>query len=353
MWLDSNMDANVSKRDSSFTWDNNLNTLLADYIQVGEILAVLSAPNCFKMFLLTRKGLRFNFDSLTKLGISKKTFYNALYGLKHAGLIEKFGNAYFHTAFGKVIYQRNIVDLAEFRYHFMQTMKILDAMRQAGVLSEHDVARLLIRLSLLEPWSVPSHDHRDKARLPMPKYNEEVILVVRSFDDMVRSLLSRVEQCEKRIFIATRFLSVQVLNTVLQKAKHGIQAKILLDTPLLTHFFSPQHKTTRNKAIGRLTSNNKYDRVSTNVVSDLWYKSSQIERRTTDIAFSFVILDDRTVGLELVNPCNPSEFLIGILVRSTQLSSAMNRIYQQMWDRASSPPLFRATDQLLSDDQMI
>ena len=309
------------------------------YFPVGEVFSLLSAPSHFRMFVLARNGLKFNFKTLVRLGISKKAFYNGLCALKHAGLIDKFGNVYFHTVFGKVIY-KNVQEIDAFRSDFLQTMKILDAMRHANIISEKDIANVV---DTLTSEGIPSLHHVVGKAFDLLKSlpsatEKNTIVVTWSFDDMLKSLLPRIEQCEKRIFIATRMSSERLINSISHKAKHGIDVKILVDTALLSQYLSINKAGERNvsKKVnepGSEISGNTADSERLAVVSNPWYPNPDIQRRSTELAFSFILLDDNTVGIELVNSHNPALFFGGFLSENAALSYAMNDIYQQLWDR--------------------
>jgi hypothetical protein len=312
----------------------------ATYFQVGEVFSLLSAPTHFKMFLLAKNGLKFNFKTLVRLGISKKAFYNGLCALKHAGLIDKFGNVYFHTIFGKVIY-KNVLEINAFRSDFLQTMKVLDAMRHANVLSEKDTAKVVETLTSTRVLSL--HQAASKAfdllkSLPSAAENNAIILTW-SFDDMLRLVLPRIEQCEKRIFIATRLSSERLINSISHKAKHGIDVKILVDTTLISQYLSVNKVSEKNVSSkvssepGNKIGDDITDAERLAVVSNPWYPNQDIQRRSTELAFSFILLDDNTVGIELVNSHNPALFFGGFLTENASLSYAMNDIYQQLWDR--------------------
>ena len=74
-----------------------------------RVLFIISKTDNFKLFLAAKDGVRISFTTLARMKLSRKRYYKALKQLRDAGLIEKFKDAYLHTTFGRIVYQRNII----------------------------------------------------------------------------------------------------------------------------------------------------------------------------------------------------------------------------------------------------
>ena len=70
-----------------------------------------------------------------------------------------------------------------------------------------------------------------------------------------------------------------------------------------------------------------------NVIGTPWYPESKIERRISAIPFAVIIIDERQMGIELINHNDTKKFNTGI--RDEKFSKTMKRFYQKMWDMAS------------------
>jgi predicted transcriptional regulator len=84
-----------------------------------SLFSVLSRDDNLKMFEIAKNGLKISLSILDKLEISPKRYYKALKQLKDAGLIEKKDKKvgiYFHTIFGSIVYQRNIIRILIFLF---------------------------------------------------------------------------------------------------------------------------------------------------------------------------------------------------------------------------------------------
>src|SRR5919198_1994186 len=90
-----------------------------------KLFSIISKTDNFKLFLAAKDGVRINIATLARMKLSRKRYYKALKQLRDAGLIEKFNGIYSHTSFGRLIYQRNIMELVEYKKYFKE-MKVVD-----------------------------------------------------------------------------------------------------------------------------------------------------------------------------------------------------------------------------------
>lgn len=305
-----------------------------------QLFRALSSPGNFNMFLLAKDGLKFNFQTMRRLRISRKGYYRQLSVLRKAGLIEKFDNAYFHTTFGKIIYQRCILDICELSSNFRERMKIIDALRHAGALAESDVFGFIEKIVSDSFSSI----HTNYGGISHSLSSSKNVKVVWSYDDLIPLLLQYVAACKNELLIAARISSELLINAILQKTKQGLDVKVLVDSHLIEEYFKIQDLDDR-------VENAKHDKNSVeriNVVANPWYPSKDVERRVTELPFGMIIFDDDIIGIELVNSNSPKEFCGGILIIDKELCSIMKRLYQRLWKEASSlsPPQL----QQLSDE---
>ena len=79
-----------------------------------SLFSVLSKPNTMKLFLAATNGVRLSAPTLSTLQLTRKKYYKALKQLKGANLVEKSRGLYAHTTYGKIVYQRNIIELLQY-----------------------------------------------------------------------------------------------------------------------------------------------------------------------------------------------------------------------------------------------
>src|ERR671933_2283878 len=111
-----------------------------------NVFSVLSRDDAIKMFAMAKDGLKISPSVIDKLNISPKAYYRALKQLRGAGLVEKKkDNAgiirYFHTTFGSVFYQRNIVEMDRYMEN-LEKMQMIDTIRGSEKFSEAGIVKL-------------------------------------------------------------------------------------------------------------------------------------------------------------------------------------------------------------------
>jgi len=111
-----------------------------------NLFSILSRNDSLRMFLMAKDGLKISPSVIDKLDISPKAYYRALKQLKNAGLVQKSKDKagimrYFHTTFGSIIYQRNIVEMDQCIEN-LEKMQMIDTIRQSEKFSEAGIVKL-------------------------------------------------------------------------------------------------------------------------------------------------------------------------------------------------------------------
>jgi DNA-binding transcriptional ArsR family regulator len=277
---------------------------------------------------MAKDGLKISPSVIDKLDISPKAYYRALKQLKDAGLVEKRKQAgimrYFHTTFGSIVYQRNIVEMDQCIEN-LEKMRMIDTIRQSEKFSEAGIVKLTQeimdnivdrRSSSLSPSAISQSTKQD-------------VDIILSFDRMIQILLDRIECCKDEILISTRICPEKVINKLLEKSKLGVKLKVIADIDLVKEYINSQEKFVDN-----LNKENPVEERKC-VVANPWYPDNNVNRRIADIPFGIIILDNSEVGLELVNSNNPKEFYGGIFIRDEKIAMNMTQLYEQIWEKAS------------------
>ncbi len=106
-----------------------------------KLFSVLSKPDNMKIFLAAKEGIKVHLFTSTHLQLSRKQYYKALKRLKDIGLIQKLKGVYCHTSFGKIVYQKNIIDVEEYA-RYSDGMQVLDAIKSTTTTSRGDSSLL-------------------------------------------------------------------------------------------------------------------------------------------------------------------------------------------------------------------
>jgi predicted transcriptional regulator len=293
-----------------------------------NLFSILSRSDSLRMFVMAKDGLKISASVIDKLNISPKAYYRALKQLRDAGLVEKKkDNAgiirYFHTTFGSIVYQRNIVEMDRYMEN-LEKMQMIDTIRRSEKFSEACIVKLTQEImdNIMErPFSsFPS---------VISQSSKQHVDITLSFDRMIQTLLDQIECCKNEILISTRICPEIVINKLLEKSKLGVKLKVIADIDLVKEYFTSQEKFVDNLNKENPTEERKC------IVANPWYPDNSVNRRIADIPFGMIILDNSEVGIELVNSNNPKEFYGGIFIRDEKIAMTMTDLYEQTWGKAS------------------
>jgi predicted transcriptional regulator len=293
-----------------------------------NLFSILSRSDSLRMFVMAKDGLKISPSVIDKLNISPKAYYRALKQLRDAGLVEKKkDNAgiirYFHTTFGSIVYQRNIVEM-DWYMENLEKMQMIDTIRRSEKFSEAGIVKLTQEImdNIMErPFSsFPS---------VISQSTKQHVDITLSFDRMIQTLLDQIECCKNEILISTRICPEIVINKLLEKSKLGVKLKVIADIDLVKEYFTSQERFVDNLNKENPTEERKC------IVANPWYPDSSVNRRIADIPFGMIILDSSVVGIELVNSSNPKEFYGGIFIRDEKIAMNMTELYEQIWEKAS------------------
>ncbi|MFL6404965.1 MAG: hypothetical protein ACJ71M_15980 [Nitrososphaeraceae archaeon] len=287
-----------------------------------NLFSIFSRNVSLQMFVIAKNGLKITPSILDELEATPKRYYRALKQLKDAGLIEKHKEGYYiHTTFGSIVYQRIILELSQYAKH-LEKMQMIDTIRQTEKFSKAAILKLtqeIIDNNIIKPSSFTSAISESSNKI-------DIIL---SFDNVIQTLVQRIDCCKSEILISTRICPEIVINKILEKSKLGVKVKVVADIDLVKEYFRTQQKFVDN-----LDKKNQIKERKC-IVANPWYPDNTINRRIADIPFGMIILDKTEVGIELVNSNNPKEFYGGIFIKDEKIAMTMTEFYQQMWEKAS------------------
>ena len=297
-----------------------------------KLFSIISKTDNFKLFLAARDGVRINIATLARLKLSRKRYYKALKQLRDAGLIEKFNGIYSHTSFGRIIYQRNVKELVEYKKYFKE-MKVVDNIKGCNLkVTEDNLVSFFEKLiGIKNNVASPGIAATDSANTTASINTLKKVEIVRTYEEMVSLLLKCVDLCKDEILIASRVSPEVIINRILQKCKLGVHVKVLADVDLVKEYFK-LHK------IDKVDSNNQDKNAPErmNVVGNPWYPEKNVTRKICKIPFGMIIIDGKEVGIELIDQTDPKKFNMGILLKDEDASEVMKEYYEKLWNDAYS-----------------
>jgi hypothetical protein len=206
-----------------------------------KLFSIISKSDNFKLFLAAKDAVRINISTLAHMKLSRKRYYKALKQLRDAGLIEKFEGVYSHTSFGRIIYQRNIMEVIEYRKYF-EEMRVVDNIKGGNLkIAEDNLVSFFEKLigvknNVALP-SVATTAATATTATAATIDTSKKVEIVRSYEGMVSLILKCIDSCKDEILIATRVSPEIIINRILQKCKLGVHVRVLADTDLVKEYF--------------------------------------------------------------------------------------------------------------------
>ena len=290
----------------SFLAPNDNSKILS---QLTEVLSVLSKNDALTIFLMANEGIKSELDTPTKIGLTKKQYYTRLKQLVDLGLITKNNESYMQTAFGKVVYQKHIIGLTN-NIKNSKYLQMVDVLKANPKFNDKDIMEFM---SKVEPQVSSDLEASKKS-----------FTVTSSYEDMVRKILEMVEFAQNEILLVTRFQNELIINSILKKASSGVNVKVLADTNLVENYFEKEMPVKSDK--------NKKERE--NVVSNPYYPS-RIDRRYVQVPFCVIIVDNKQVGLEIIDLSESKKFKMAIFGEDSNLLSSMIPLFDGLWQKSN------------------
>ena len=276
----------------------------------AKVLGILSKKNNLSLFISAKTGLTAEASSSKLTGLSKKVYYTSLKQLISFGLVEKSDGKYVHTTFGSIIYESHVVGLIE-QIRNQKQMMMIDTLKHSPQFSEKEIKNFVEKVIGINTHSKDDH-HRK-------------IEIVFSYEDMVSAIVERIEFTKNDILLASKYFNEIIINSILRRAKLGINVKVVADKKLVNQFIEQNRKM-------ELDDKNSSERET--VITNPWYPGN-ISRRVGNVPFSMIFFDSNEVGIELINANEPSSFTGTIFIRDEKICKQLLQVYQRLWESAS------------------
>src|SRR5215216_2288379 len=270
-----------------------------------KLLNVLSKKKNLMLFMSAKSGLLADSSSPNNAGLSKKIYYTCLKQLINSGLVIKTGGKYIHTSLGSVIYEAHILKLTE-QMRNLKHLRMIDTLKYSGGFSDTDIEKFMNKLT--------------GVRTSTPDIPAKIEMVW-TYEDMVSAIVERTEFCRNEVLLASRYFNEIIINSMLRKAKIGLDVKVISEKSLVTQFFEQNN---------HMILNDKNSLERSNVVGNPWYPG-KIDRQVGNVPFSIIIFDRKEVGIEFIDANEPKIFKGAIFIRDEQTSKLMMEYFQKIW----------------------
>jgi predicted transcriptional regulator len=132
----------IEKDSGSILTSNDSSRLLS---QLTKILSILSKNDALTIFLMASEGVKSEFDTPTKIGLTKKQYYTRLKQLVDLGLVIKQNEAYMQTTFGKIVYQKHIIELTN-QIKNSKYLHMVDILKADSKFNDSDIMEFIAKV---------------------------------------------------------------------------------------------------------------------------------------------------------------------------------------------------------------
>lgn len=267
------------------------------------MLGILAKHDALTLFLEGVEGIDASTDAPARLGMSKKQYYTRLKQLIYAGLITKSKGKYVQTTMGRILYERCLQLVFE-QVRNAKKLIMADILKDSGRFDMDEIYRLLqIKVE------------NGNARL------------VTDYDVLINTLQERMKDVKNQAWYATRYFNEHIVSKAIELHRRGVDVRVLVDRALVEKYISEYMGISKH-------GTSKYELDRFKMLTDPFYPD-KLERKVVDVPFSFIILDSRYVGIELVNVNNPNNFYAGIYIENEYIASQMKSLFETLYTSAN------------------
>lgn len=264
--------------------------------EASKVLTILSKYDALKIFLQGVEGIEAETSAPEKIGLTKKQYYTRLKQLVDAGLIEKSKGKYVQTTLGKIIYEKALQLLFE-QVRNAKKLQMLDVLKSSGKFDIDEIYRLL---------SI--------------KVDEDNAKIFTDYGELTNMLVEKVSNASNSVLYAARFFNERIINEIIEVRKRGVDVKMVMDRMLI--------EEQREKAVKERM-----------MVTTVPFYPENVDRKITDVPFSFMIIDGKETCIELVNANNPERFYAAVHISDGNIAKQMIGLFEMLY---AGTPIARA-----------
>ncbi len=257
-----------------------------------NIHSALSNSDSLRIFNLAAEGIDASTSVLEKYQFTKKRYYGRLKELVDLGLIAKEDGEYRHTALGNLVFESQVKDLEQILLRKNNIAVVAQLKKQ----SNHSATDHLLPRELIA-------DIENSTGVP----NLEPVKFFDNWNELSMDVAMEIEMMKKEFCVASRYVDFRTADAALRAAKKGCKVTVL---------HSPRNGlSTKFQLMGNLMAHPK----ALGVFKELTTHPN-VTLHETIIPYSFLVIDNQIVGLEIVNPEDPYSFFFGLKFRNEGLA---------------------------------
>lgn len=275
---------------------------------MGSVLSALSNVDAIEIFTQVQDGMKGGRETFQKLQMTKKRYYTRLRELVESGLIERVGDEYRYTLLGTLFAQQftNLLQIVENRKELL----MIGELRRSEKFTDAEIGSFVRKIFTKGPWS-------------SGEGSWFIPYVVWTYEEMVKSIVGRLSTTKKEIYLSSRYTAERIINGMIARAQAGVAVKVLADVRLLKNYVKG--------AGNRLETADKHADERRKATVNPFYPYN-IERKFCELPFSFILMDGRGVGVELIDARHPDEFFCAVFLENESMFNYMRSAFDSLWE---------------------
>ncbi|MCL5318652.1 MAG: hypothetical protein M1503_10410 [Thaumarchaeota archaeon] len=275
---------------------------------MSKIGSTLANVDAIEIFVQVGRGMKGGREALEELGMSKKRYYTRLRELVRCGLVEKDGAQYRYTVLGS-LFEQQFVGLLQI-VEREKELQMIEELRKSGRFDEEEIGSFVRKIIFDSPERV------GEGSWVIPR-------LAWSYEEMTKTIVERLSTARKSIYLASRFTEDRIISAILSKAQAGVAVKVLADSNLLKNYV--------NGANSRFETPDLHVSERLKVTVNPFYPF-KVERKFCQIPFSFILIDGRGVGVELIDARHPDKFAGAAFIENETLFNYMKATFDSLWE---------------------
>ena len=281
-----------------------------------NLFKVLSKPDALEIFLLAGEGIENSTYAIEELGFTSKRYYARLRELVDMGFVKKTGGVYRQTPFGSMIYSRLFPAMGR-AYESRDRLGLISEFK--GTEIEDDVRELLE-----EELNLPDFAVSTKLRL------------IDNYEAMVVDVIDFCDEAEKSILMASNYLDVRVMETVLRAMERDVISSFIVGKRSLPS------KMQGLRMILSLSF--------TKTVINSYSKKVDVKDivRIAEIPYSFCIVDGHRMIIDIPNTID-ERFIVALSINDRVICEMFTDYYNALWEAGEYKSAIEALNSLRSN----
>lgn len=284
--------------------------------EMEEILASLANQDAIKIFQAAYEGITSSTKIIEDLNLTQKRYYTRLRQLIEAGLIEKIGDAYKHTLFGKLCHSlgEKLLEAVTHR----DRLDLMDRLNKAKTISEKETQEIAQAISKSKGLDILQN-----------------VSMITDYDSFISAVINLLENTKTSAYVAANKTDLRVKDAVFN----------IIDRELELFFLSCEGEGGFSESIETLKM--VLNPSSIKVVRKL-LKSKELNIRITEnLAFSFLIIDGEYGLIELPHPTS-KEFNVAFEFKNAVFCKKLKEMFMSLYEEGEEDPRIRFAKKYLT-----